>query len=319
MKKEKNLIKLTGKVIESMIYVIRGQKVMLDFDLAKLYGYETKKFNERVNDNIKRFDSDFRFRLSNKEWENILRSEIRTAKLNKIRFVPHAFTEQGIYMLMTVLKSELAVEQSKTLIRTFKKMKDYIIENRNVLDCSNYLQLSKIVESNTNKINKLEEKIDVVMDNFVDPNTYKHYLILNGEKIEANIAYGSIYKLANKSIYIIDNYINIKTLQLIKSCKSDVDIVIFTDNKSKNKININNVNDFINETKNNITIKSSNNRFHDRYVILDFNTNNEAIYLCGSSSKDSGNKITTIVKLEHTEQYHKLINEILNNENLKLD
>lgn len=310
---------LTNKKIESMIYIIRNQKVMLDFELAEIYGYETRRFNERVKENIKRFDEDFMFQLNKTEFKKILMSEKTTSKKGGRTKMPFAFTEQGIYMLMTVLKGNLAIDQSKTLIRTFKRMKDFIINNRNVLDCGNYATLSQIVETNTKRINKIEEKIDVVMDNFIDPSTYKHYLILNGEKIEADIAYSSIYELAIKSIYIIDNYVDLKTLQLLKSCKSNLHIVIFTDNKSKNKLNINYINDFISETKNNISIKSNNNRFHDRYIILDFNTNNEAIYLCGSSSKDSGNKITTIVKLEHTEQYHKLIYEILNNENLKLD
>jgi len=315
----KNEIKLTNEKIESMIYIIRNQKVLLDFELAEIYGYDTKSFNQQVKNNYKKFDVDFRFKLNDEEWENIARSKKLTAKIWNRRFTPYVFTEQGVYMLMTVLKGDLAIKQSKTLIRTFKRMKDYIIENRNILECGNYNKLSQIVESNSNRINKIEEKIDTVMDNFIDPNTYKHYLILNGEKIEADIAYESIYKLANKSIYIIDNYINLKTLQLLKSCKSNVDVIIFTNNKSKNKLNINYINDFINETKNNISIKNNDNRFHDRYIILDFNTRNEKIYLCGSSSKDSGNKITTIVKLEHTKQYENLIKEILNNENLKIE
>lgn len=112
------------------IYTIRGQKVMLDFELADIYGYETKRFNEQVKNNIEKFDDDFRFQLTKDEWE-FLRSKISTSKSEVgsggRRYLPFAFTEQGIYMLMTVLKGELAVKQSKALIRTFKQMKDYIL------------------------------------------------------------------------------------------------------------------------------------------------------------------------------------------------
>jgi hypothetical protein len=120
------------ELIKSKIYIVRSQKVMLDFELAEIYGYETKRFNEQVKNNIERFDDDFRFKLSKEEWIN-LRSKKSTSSWGGTRYLPHAFTEQGIYMLMTVLKGELAIEQSKTLIRTFKKMKDYIIENQGLI------------------------------------------------------------------------------------------------------------------------------------------------------------------------------------------
>lgn len=116
---------LNEKMIESMIYVIRGQKVMLDFDLAEIYGYETKNFNRQVKNNISKFDKDFMFKLTREEYNDILRCKNFTSSWGGTRHLPYAFTEQGIYMLMTVLKGELAVKQSKTLIRMFKKMKVY--------------------------------------------------------------------------------------------------------------------------------------------------------------------------------------------------
>lgn len=121
--------------IRSKIHVIRGQQVMLDFDLAEIYGYSTKAFNQQVKNNIERFDEDFRFQLREEEIQELSRSKILT--LNKgrgsnIKYAPYAFTEQGIYMLMTVLKGELAVTQSKMLIRTFKEMKHFIQNNSHV-------------------------------------------------------------------------------------------------------------------------------------------------------------------------------------------
>ena len=106
--------------IENKILVIRGQQVMLDSDLAQIYGYETKRFNEQIKNNIERFDDDFRFQLSDDEIKLVSRSKISTlnGRGHNIKYKPYAFTEQGIYMLMTVLKGDLAVKQSKALVKT---------------------------------------------------------------------------------------------------------------------------------------------------------------------------------------------------------
>ena len=136
---EKNEIivsELNNETIESMIYILRGQKVMLDFELAKIYGYETKAFNQQVKRNIKKFPDDLMFILSKDEVKGLERSQIVTSELwadgkGGRAYTPHAFTEQGIYMLMTVLKGDLATKQSLALIRAFKQMKkiehDWII------------------------------------------------------------------------------------------------------------------------------------------------------------------------------------------------
>lgn len=153
-------IELDSKKIESMIYYVRNQKVMLDFELAEIYGYETKRFNEQVKNNIEKFDKDFMFRLTKEEYENILRTKKSTSSWGGTRHLPYAFTEQGVYMLMTVLKGELAIRQSKALIRIFKSMKDYIIENKDLLN--NNANILKIVNSNTKRI----ESIESVINNF---------------------------------------------------------------------------------------------------------------------------------------------------------
>ena len=212
-------------------------------------------------------------------------------------------------MLMTVLKGELAIRQSKALIRIFKSMKDYIIENKDLLN--NNANILKIVNSNTKRI----ESIESVINNF-SIDSKKHYLILNGEKIEADIAYQEIYKNAIKSIYIIDDYIDIKTLQLLKCINNDIEVTIFSDNKSRNNLNENFINDFINDTGINIKLKKNNDKFHDRYIIVDFDTENECIYHSGASSKDAGKRITTILKIEENNLYRNIVLEILNNEEL---
>ena len=322
--KELIVPELNNKTIESMIYIIRGQKVMLDFELAKIYGYETKRFNEQVKNNINKFPGRYRFQL-NKEELNSVMSKKSTSPTNFFsgqnggtRKIPYAFTEQGIYMLMTVLKGDLATKQSIALIDAFKQMKDYIIESNNLLLNTNSYIESKF-SSYDKRFETIENKLEIVMDNFIDPNTYKHYLIKDGEKIEADIAYQSIYKLAKYSIYIIDDYIDVKTLQLLKCIKENINVIIFTDNKGKNNLNNNFINDFKNDTDFNIILKKNNNRFHDRYIILDFNTFNYMIYHSVASSKDAGNKINTITKVLEKEVYIDLINEILNNDELIIE
>lgn len=196
-------------------------------------------------------------------------------------------------------------------------MKEYISENQYVLPITSIKYFEEKFSSYDKRFEKVEEKLKIVMDNFIDPTTYKHYLILNGEKIEADIAYQNIFRLAKQTIYIIDDYIDIKTLQLLKVVKN-ANIIIFSDNKARNNLNLNFINDFINDTGLNLLFKQNNDMFHDRYIVIDFNTSNESIYHCGASSKDAGNRITTIVKIEEKELYKSLIQNILNNQRLEI-
>ena len=130
-RKSLNFSRIDEDLLKSRIYTIRGVKVMLDADLAEIYGYSTKSFNQQVKNNIERFAEDFRFQLKEAEIISLSRSKILTSMQTKgvkggRSYKPFAFTEQGIYMLMTVLKGDLAVQQSMALIRLFKQMKDYI-------------------------------------------------------------------------------------------------------------------------------------------------------------------------------------------------
>ncbi len=126
--------------IYEKIYNIRGQKVMLDFELAAIYGYETKNFNRQVKNNLAKFEGDdFMFQLTDEETEELSRCKKftlnrGTGRGSNTKYNPYVFTEQGIYMLMTVLRGELAIKQSRALIRTFKLMKDYILDNRDLID-----------------------------------------------------------------------------------------------------------------------------------------------------------------------------------------
>lgn len=324
----KEIVIVDDKTIQEKIYFIRGQKVMLDADLAEIYGYETKNFNRQVKNNIEKFEGeDFMFQLTENEFEN-LRCKNFTSSWGGSRYLPNAFTEQGIYMLMTVLRGELAIRQSRALIRTFKQMKDFIIENQDFIGSKELVQIAIQTNQNTNDIAEIKsqmatkEDLKKVMDNFIDPDTYKHFLLMNGDKIEADVAYTKIYKSAKKSIYVIVNYIGLKTLELLRAAKDNVEIIVFSDNvKNKDMLTKNILNDFRRDYPNiNLKMKVAGKKYHDRYIAIDYGTENEAFYLCGASSKDAGNKISSITKIEESskDMYHTMFGGMLNNKNLKI-
>ena len=324
----KEIVIVDDKTIQEKIYLIRGQKVMLDADLAEIYGYETKNFNRQVKNNIEKFEGeDFMFQLTENEFEN-LRCKNFTSSWGGSRYLPNAFTEQGIYMLMTVLRGELAIRQSRALIRTFKQMKDFIIENQDFISSKELVQIAVQTNQNTKDIAEIKsqmatkEDLKKVMDNFIDPDTYKHFLLMNGDKIEADVAYTKIYKSAKKSIYVIDNYIGLKTLELLRAAKDNVEIIVFSDNvKNKDMLTKNILNDFRKDYPNiNLKMKVAGKRYHDRYIAIDYGTENEDFYLCGASSKDAGNKISSITKIEESskDMYHTMFGGMLNNKDLKI-
>lgn len=333
----REIVVIDETTMKSKIYYIRGQKVMLDFELAEIYGYETKNFNRQVKNNAEKFEGeDFMFQLTDEEMVELSRCKNftlnrGTGRGSNIKYKPYAFTEQGIYMLMTVLRGELAVKQSKALIRMFKQMKDFIVENQDFITSKELLQIAVQTNQNTkdiaainNKISTLATKEDLkkVMDNFIDPDTYKHFLLMNGDKIEADVAYTKIYKSAKKSIYVIDNYIGLKTLELLRAAKDNVEIIVFSDNvKNKDMLTKNILNDFRKDYPNiNLKMKVAGKRYHDRYIAIDYGTENEDFYLCGASSKDAGNKISSITKIEESskDMYHTMFGGMLNNKNLKI-
>ena len=346
MDKKDEIMLVSHESLVKKIYIIRGQKVMLDFELAEIYGYETKRFNEQVKRNIEKFDEDFMFQLTDEEVSELSRSQ--NATLNKsagrgsnIKYNPHAFTEQGIYMLMTVLKGELAVKQSKALIRTFKQMKDYIVENQGLIGKREFLQLSMQITSNVVEMQDLrrdlrdvEDQVAEVVDtlnnvvhkselselilDLSNPQLKYGFLLLNGQPIEANLAYKDIYSIAKKSIYIVDNYIGVKTLVLLKDVPSSVEVIIFSDNIGKGLHTLE-YQDFCEEYPfRKIIFQKSSGEFHDRYIIIDWNTEHQRIYHCGASSKDAGQRITSITEVVDQMIYTDLINNLLKNPVLQL-
>ena len=299
--------------------------------------------------NIDRFAEDFRFQLSKSEVDELrskiltaitganntenLRCKNCTANLSTMsRSCPFVFTEQGIYMLMTVLKGDLAVQQSMALIRLFKQMKDYIVaENHQLLGTAGIAQIAAQTVQNTREIatvsaevkelsgevrdirsdlGKINVDLQMVMENFVDPSTYEHFLILNGHKLEADVAYAQIYGMAKKSLLIVDNYVDVKTLNLLRNVRKGVSILIASDRYTRLTDDM--LNDFRAAMPGvSIDKVSAAHKFHDRYILIDFKTKSEKLYHCGASSKDAGNKITTIVRLDDIDAYRNMFEEVL--------
>ena len=158
IEKNKEIVVIDETTIKSKIYYLRNQKVMLDFELAEIYGYTTTRFNEQVKNNAEKFDDDFMFQLTKSEFENLI-SKKSTSSWGGRRKPPYAFTEQGIYMLMTVLRGELAVKQSKALIRMFKQMKDFIIENQDLISPKDLVQIAVQTNQNTKDIAEIKSQM----------------------------------------------------------------------------------------------------------------------------------------------------------------
>lgn len=317
--------------IKNKIYNIRGQQVMLDFDLAEIYGYEVKRLNEQVRRNIERFPEDFMFQLTKAEIQLIsLKSQFATLNEqgNKrgmhIKKLPFAFTEQGIYMLATVLKGELAQAQSIALIRIFKSMKDYIVNNDYLIADKSLLALTQQTIKNTEDIAEIKgemlRKSDLpeLIKCFTETKIKNEYLIYNNELVEADLAYNQIYSEAQKTIFIVDNYINLKTLHLVKDVSSNVNVIVFSDNIGFGLTRILFA-DFKREFPNiTVNFKQTCNKVHDRFIMLDFGTDYEKLYHCGASSKDAGARVTAISKLTETFCYRQLFNDLLSNPDLVL-
>ena len=227
---------LTVESIRNCVYTIRGQQVMLDSDLADIYGYEVKRLNEQVKRNINRFPEDFMFQLTREEVD-LVKSQNATSRNDSFfegqdggrRKMPYVFTEQGIYMLATVLRGELAEQQSIFIMRAFKEMRHYIRQNQQFVTQSEMSMVTAKVselsvqmagaidhKKKTDKaIEDIQKSIDTLNENFVSDKDFKNFIIYKGQKFEADVAYIDIYQQAAKSIYVVDDYMNTKKQKYI--------------------------------------------------------------------------------------------------------
>ena len=323
---------MTVDNICNRVYVIRGQQVMIDYDLAEIYGYEVKNLNQQVKRNIARFPEDFMFQLTREEVESV-KSQIVISRENNFfegqgggrRTLPYAFTEQGIYMLATVLRGELAEQQSIFIMRAFREMRHYIRQNQQFVTQSEMrlvtakvseisVQVAGVVDWKNkaeDRFDNIQRSIDTLYENFVTDKDFKNFVIYKGQKFEADAAYIDIYQQAKKSIYVVDDYVNTKTLQLLSQKQAGVEVVLFTENGHGKRgfLTTAVVNDFIQEYPP-LRIKP-NADCHDRLIVLDYGLTTEQAYHCGASSKDAGKKLCAINVILETSMIHPVIDKLL--------
>ena len=276
---------VTGiKDITSLIYTIRGLQVMLDYDLAVLYGYEVKRLNEQVKRNIGRFPADFMFQLT-KEEVMMVKSQFATSPDSGFysgqeggrRKPPYAFTEQGIYMLATVLKGEVAEKQSIFIMRAFREIRRFIANNALLFEKVSDIELKQLQYQKST-----DERFDKVFQYIEDHAESEQKIFFDGQIYDAFSLITSIIQKAQKEIILIDGYVDIDTLNILAKKNTGVDVKIYT--YASARLTNTDIANF-NSQYPNLTVKKTQ-VFHDRFIILD----GKAAYHVGASLKDAGRK-----------------------------
>lgn len=285
---ELNVVNNETENIKNLIYNIRGKQVMLDSDVAILYHYPTKRINETVNRNKKRFPEDFCFQLTELDIEN-MRSQIATAsknfenKFRNKKHLPYAFTEQGIAMLSGLLKNDIAIQVSINIMNAFVEMRKFILLNGEV-----FQEINTIKE----KLLEYDKKFDVVFNELQNnkEKEFKQKIFFDGQIYDAYSLIIDIIKKAKNKILIIDNYIDDSILKMLSKKNKNVEVVILTSqNCNITKLDIQK----FNKQYSNLKLAYTN-KFHDRFIVID----NKELYHCGASLKDLGKKCFAINKME---------------------
>ena len=272
--------------IEDKILMIRGQHVMIDRDLAELYGVETKRLNEQVRRNIARFPEHFMFQLTKEETLLIdSRSKSQIATLNakgnlrgtNVKKLPYAFTEQGVAMLSAVLKSDTAIQTSIMIMEAFVTLRHFLQNNYKLfaeIDSIKKHQLEHdihLIESDK-RIDELFDKMDRYRIE------YRQGIFFKGQIFDAYAKFESFITEAEKEIVLIDNYVDLSVLERLTKKQKDVKVTIYT--RSKTEISALDIQKF-NEQYPSVTLKYTEN-IHDRFLIID----GKILYHIGASIKD---------------------------------
>lgn len=290
------IVEYTNENIKKLIQNIRGKQVLLDSDVAMLYHYETKNINKAMKRNIERFPEDFCFQLT-KEELNSMRFQNGTSSLKNYnyggrRYLPYAYTEQGISMLAGVLKNYIAIHVSISIIRAFIEMRKFISANGQV-----FQEINKI----NRKLLEHDKQFDKVFDELQNKkgDEFKEKIFFNGQIWDSYNLIIDIIKNAQNKILIIDNYIDDSILKMLTKKNKNVEVVILTSTKCDvNKLDINKFN-----KQYPILKVAKSNKFHDRFIVID----DKKLYHCGASLKDLGKKCFAISIIEDKEYLEKLM------------
>ena len=284
------IVDSTEENIENLIHYVCGQQVMIDSDLALLYNVETKRLNESVKRNAKRFPNNFCFQLTEDEYAD-LRSQIATSNTENTsskggrRYLPYVFTEQGIAMLSAVLRSDEAIQVSVNIMNAFVKMRRFLAENALMFDKLNSLELKQLEyqkESN--------EKFNQIFAYISEHEEVGQKIFFEGQIYDAFSLLVSLVGKAEQSIVLIDNYVDVGTLNILAKKKDGVDVTIYTVRRTR--LASQDIANF-NSQYPTLTVNYTG-VFHDRFLVID----EETAYHIGASIKDAGKKCFGISRIE---------------------
>lgn len=281
--------------VESLIRVIRGQQVMLDHDLAELYGVETKRLNEQVKRNIERFPEDFMFQLTKEECSKSQIATLNEGRGHNIKKLPYAFTENGVAMLSSVLRSKTAVEANIRIMRAFVSMRHFMVNNAAVF------QRLETIEFNQLESNKVQAKIlahQEVQDHRIDEifrrldeGMYKpkQGIFFDNQIYDAYFFVSELVKSAKQRIILIDNYVDESVLTLLDKWEDTVSAIIYTQQISRQlRLDVDRHNSQYPPIEISVFRRS-----HDRFLCID-----DTVYHVGASIKDLGKKWFAFSKME---------------------
>lgn len=265
--------------IESLIYIIREEQVMLDSDLAKLYGVETKVLNQAVKRNIQRFPTDFMFQLTKDE---CLRSQIVTSNGGRggSRYMPYAFTENGVAMLSSVLRSEKAIEVNIRIMRAFTLMRNFIKKHGSLFQRLDRLEMKQL---------KTDEKVDTILDRLNRYDEIREGISFDGQIFDAYAFVAKLIRKAKKRIVVIDSYVDDSVLVQLSKRNPGVTVDIY-DGKISQQLRQDVARH--NAQYPGVTLHAYN-KAHDRFLIID-----EEVYHIGHSLKDLGKKLFAFSKMD---------------------
>ncbi|MFR6408960.1 MAG: ORF6N domain-containing protein [Dialister invisus] len=296
MTEDKNHVIINNKDIKNMIYTFRDQQVMVDSDLAKLYQVTTGNLNKAVKRNLSRFPEHFRFQLTEHEYKNLRFQNGSPSSNNNYggrRYMPYVFTEQGIAMLSAVLKSDIAVEVSVKIMNSFVEMRRFLLSNQELFSRLDRIEIKQL---------ETDRKFEEVF-NYIAANTeIKQNIFYDGQIYDAFSFIVGLIEKAKKEIILIDNYVDVNTLNILCKKSQGVDVVIVT--AGKGSLSTKDITKF-NAQYPKLSLKTATD-FHDRFLILD----KTEVYHIGASIKDAGKKSFGITKIEDKDLIISLVNKV---------
>lgn len=298
----KELPDISEVTIKNLIHVVRGQQVMLDSDLAKLYQVETKVFNQAVKRNIERFPERFCFQLTKEEYDSLRSQFVTSEGKGGRRYLPYVFTEQGIAMLSAILRSDVAIQVSIKIMDAFVEMRRFLVNNSLMLERINEIEVKQMEYQRST-----DEKFGKIFSYISEHEESSQKIFFDGQIYDAFSLLVDLVSKAERKLVLVDNYVDVGTLNILAKKKSGVEAIVYTVKKTKlSKVDVDN----FNQQYPTLEVKYTG-VFHDRFLIVD----DTYAYHIGASMKDAGKKCFGISLIED----NRIIKDILNRLNLESD